>query len=248
MVAPYHLQLSAILRKEIQSGRFKQGDPFTTERQLEERFGVSSTTARRAIQTLVQEGYLYRRVGKGTFVRRPKFEEPLGALCSFFQETEALGLEPSAELLAAERRPADPIVAEKLGIVPEETVFWTRRVLKIGDEPVAVSDSYFPTDIGAIVSQGDLETTPVFKVIEDRIGTQAHESETIIEAGAAKTKEANLLHVPKGSPVLIMERTVYAVNGKPLWINRYVHRSDRYRFRTRTIRNSSKRILADEKE
>ncbi len=248
MVAPYHLQISELLRKEIQSGGFSQGDPFTTERQLEERFGVSSITVRRAIQTLVQEGYLYRRVGKGTFVRRPKFEEPLGAVCGFFQETEALGLEPSAEVLAVEELPADPATAEKLGMEPEEPVFWLRRVLRIGEETVALSDSYFPRAIGAVLSNCDLETTPIFKAIEDHLGTRAHESETVIEAGAAGAKEAILLGVPKGSPVLVMERTVYAVDGKPLWVNRYVHRSDKYRFRTRNLRGSAKRVLAEETE
>lgn len=248
MVAPYHQQISTLLRKEIQSGRFKQGDPFTTEKQLETRFGVSSTTVRRAIQTLVQEGYLYRRVGKGTFVRRPQFEEPLGALCSFFQETEAIGLEPSARVIGFEQQPAGVEIAGKLDISPQDPVCWLGRVLKIGDDPVAVSDSYFPTAIGDLISQDDLEITPIFKAVEDHTGARAHESETIIEAGAAETKEANILRVPEGFPVLIMERTVYAINGKPLWVNRYIHRSDKYRFRTRNIRNSSKRVLADGEE
>jgi GntR family transcriptional regulator len=248
LVAPYHLQISTLLRQEIQSGRYKQGDPFTTEKQLETRFGVSSTTARRAIQTLVQEGYLYRRVGKGTFVRRPQFEEPLGALCSFFQESEAIGLTPSATITGFERRPADATIADKLGIFPEDSVYWLGRILKIGDDPVALSDSYFTAEIGDLISRDVFEHNPIFEAVESHTGARAHESETLIEAGAAKAKEADILRVPEGFPVLIMERTVYAINGKTLWTTRYIHRSDKYRFKTRNIRNSSKRVLADERE
>ncbi len=248
MAEPYHQQLSTILRKEIQSGRFKQGDPFLTERQLQERFGVSSTTVRRAIQTLVQEGYLYRRVAKGTFVRRPKFEEPVGPLCGLFDEMAARGLRVEAEMLASEQQRADPATAEKLGLVPGATVYRLKRVLRVEGETVAVSDSYFPTDIGAVVVQGDLASTPIFRAIEDRLGSKVHETETTIEAGAARTKDASLLGVPKGSPVLIVERVVYAVDGRALWLSRYVHRSDKYRYRTRMIRSSTKRVLDGDEE
>lgn len=52
----------------IGRGEYEPDRPFVTQREVCERYSVSSTTAVRALNDLVAEGYLVRRRGKGTFV------------------------------------------------------------------------------------------------------------------------------------------------------------------------------------
>jgi len=55
--------------------RFARGDRFFTEDELCEQYNVSRPTVRQALQLLVDEGYLTRHQGKGTFVDRiPKID------------------------------------------------------------------------------------------------------------------------------------------------------------------------------
>lgn len=56
------------LAREIESGRWEAGTVFPSEAQLLERFEVSRPTLVRSLRALVDEGYLYRQQGKGTFV------------------------------------------------------------------------------------------------------------------------------------------------------------------------------------
>lgn len=56
--------------QEIKKGVFKPGDKIYSEGDLKKKYNVSSTTVVRALQDLVIEGYLIRRQGEGTFVRR----------------------------------------------------------------------------------------------------------------------------------------------------------------------------------
>lgn len=56
----------------IRAGDFSVDEPFTTQRQIREQYGVSSTTAVRALRSLADEGYLERLRGRGTFVRTPR--------------------------------------------------------------------------------------------------------------------------------------------------------------------------------
>ncbi|MBD0420224.1 GntR family transcriptional regulator [Streptomyces sp. TRM S81-3] len=52
----------------IARGEYRPDAPFTTRREICERFEVSMGTAVRVLNELVQEGVLVRRRGRGTFV------------------------------------------------------------------------------------------------------------------------------------------------------------------------------------
>jgi DNA-binding FadR family transcriptional regulator len=60
--------ISARLRQAIESGMFAHGDQLPTERQLTLALGTARSTVRKALDQLVQEGLVVRRVGSGTFV------------------------------------------------------------------------------------------------------------------------------------------------------------------------------------
>jgi DNA-binding LacI/PurR family transcriptional regulator len=63
--------VKATLRDSIARGEYAPDEPFVTQRQIVERFGVSTTTAVRALNDLVAEGLVVRRRGRGTFVALP---------------------------------------------------------------------------------------------------------------------------------------------------------------------------------
>lgn len=244
-VGPLHYQLSKKLQEEINFRKFKQGDLFTTEKSLMERFGVSSTTVRRALQDLVQKGYLYRRVGKGTFVRRPYFEESIGALSTFFEEMEARGLKPTSDILSVQIVDAEKSIAEKLQVKESESIYFIKKLLLADGEPIAILESYWPLYIGNFLVQYDLTTTGMFRIVENIMGIKLGEAEATIEAGSATASEAHLLGVQKGEPLLVMKRVVYSTDGKTVNTSRFAYRGDKYKYRARMIRNSEKLIQRD---
>src|SRR5580700_10668919 len=65
---PVRDQLRAMLAAEIARGRHASGAKLPSERELAAAYGTSRTSIRQALDTLVQEGVLFRTVGKGTFV------------------------------------------------------------------------------------------------------------------------------------------------------------------------------------
>ncbi len=65
---PLYQQVKESLRAAVTRGDHPPGARFVTEREVCERFGVSTTTAVRALNALVAEGLLVRRQGSGTFV------------------------------------------------------------------------------------------------------------------------------------------------------------------------------------
>jgi DNA-binding LacI/PurR family transcriptional regulator len=63
--------VKASLRDSIARGEYAPDQPFVTQRQIVERFGVSTTTAVRALNDLVADGLVVRHQGRGTFVAPP---------------------------------------------------------------------------------------------------------------------------------------------------------------------------------
>ncbi|MFJ2642525.1 MULTISPECIES: LacI family DNA-binding transcriptional regulator [unclassified Streptomyces] len=65
---PLYRMVKRDLVADIDRGAYEADQPFISQREVCERFGVSSTTAVRALNELVTEGYLVRQRGRGTFV------------------------------------------------------------------------------------------------------------------------------------------------------------------------------------
>lgn len=69
MLPKYEIIKQDIIEK-INTGEFETGTKIYSEGELKRIYGFSNTTVVRALQDLVLEGYLIRRQGEGTYVRR----------------------------------------------------------------------------------------------------------------------------------------------------------------------------------
>ena len=69
---PLYQRITDALAAEIEAEGLKPGDQLPSETELMERFGVSRVTVRHALSQLVNRGLIYRRKGKGSFVRDPE--------------------------------------------------------------------------------------------------------------------------------------------------------------------------------
>ena len=67
-IAPY-LQLAAILREQIRSGKIPVGRRIPSQRYLAQEYDLSHNTVNKAIEVLKGEGLVERAPGRGMFVR-----------------------------------------------------------------------------------------------------------------------------------------------------------------------------------
>ncbi|MFA7184749.1 MAG: GntR family transcriptional regulator [Victivallales bacterium] len=65
---PKYYQVMELLKKEIDSGKFKRGQALPSNPQLMQKYAVSQNTVRQAIASLVHKGLVYTDHGRGTFV------------------------------------------------------------------------------------------------------------------------------------------------------------------------------------
>ena len=97
----YH-QILLGLTEQIESGEIGVGDRLPSEADLVSDFGVSRTTARRALDELRRQGLVRREPGRGTFLASPRLRSNLAYLHSFTEEIERWGYTPGARLISRE--------------------------------------------------------------------------------------------------------------------------------------------------
>lgn len=236
---PLHEQLKDILKQKIAEGEFKPGETLPGERQLMHTYGVSRVTVRQAIGELVNEGWLYRQHGRGTFVAPRRIERPLARLLGVAEELILEGLEVSIKVLEATRREPLPEIRQQLGLKEGEQVFYVLRLISTGLEPLLLDFSFFPPPVGQILKGIDLSKDLICTHLE-LYGYKISRGVQWISASRASPEEAQYLQCKKGSPVLVVRRITYVEGELPISVSRTVYRADRYEYRVNLYRHPLK--------
>lgn len=69
---PLYAQIANDIKEKISSGEFKIGEQLKSHKELAREYDVSLITIKSALSNLIDDGFLFSRVGKGTFVAEQK--------------------------------------------------------------------------------------------------------------------------------------------------------------------------------
>jgi GntR family transcriptional regulator len=220
---PAHAQIEAALELAIERRRLAPGDRLPAERVLAQRFGVSRMTLRQALGELERHGLLVRSKGRygGTFVAEPKLE--LAGTSALSDQLRDLVLAAGARVLSAVERAAKPH-ERKLG----RRVYAIERVRLANGQPVALEGGAYSFDLYPGLIDQPL-TGSLYELIRARYKDVPVRAEERLEPALAQPTDAEALSVDAGAPVMLVERTAYAANGRAVEISRDIFRGDRIR-------------------
>lgn len=234
--SPYYRWLEEVLREDIAQGVYKPGDALPTEHELMRRYKLSSTTVRRAVRDLVIEGWIYRKAGKGTFVKRNKLEERLGRLTSFAEEMQSRNITPQFKLVRAEATVPPYEVRQALKLSPKQPAYLIERIQLANNEPIAVARGYWILELGEQLAKHDLNRVPLYQIVENDLHTPLVEADESISAASADADLARKLGVARHTPLLVRRRLTYTAEMRPVEYTTTFYRSDQYEYKIRLAR------------
>src|SRR5215467_9984585 len=202
---PLYAQVEAILVFGIADGTFPPGSQLPNEDELIERYAVSRTTIRQTIQNLMRRGMVEIRRGKGTFVLQPKITQELTELSGFVEDMQSLGRRASARLLDKQVVPSTESVARQLALPPATPVVRIQRVRLADNTPLSFDETYLPRAIGEKIMENNLETEPIFSLLEQKYDTPLIEAEYRLEAVSADVTVAQALGIGAGRPIFLID-------------------------------------------
>src|SRR5215467_9390383 len=156
---PAYQRIQLSIRKRIDGGQLRPGDPVSSERDLAKLHEVSLMTARHALASLEREGVVERRRGVGTFVSSPKIH--FNKLMSYTEQMAARSLSPTSRIILAKLIDNEPDAAARLALPPTTELIKLERVRSASDEPFALETCYlsaqdFPGLLDAPLSRDSL--------------------------------------------------------------------------------------------
>src|ERR1700722_9810673 len=200
---PLYAQVENVIIDRISNGSWPPDSRLPSEDSLVQEYAVSRTTIRAAIQSLIQRGLVEIRRGKGTFVTHPKITQELTELTGFVEDMQALGRHATAKVLDQQVVPANQVVARELALPQGAPVVRIQRVRLADGLPLSFYETYLPKEMGEKVMSDNLETEPVFSLLERKYSTPLLEAEYRLEAICADATVGRALGLEGGSAIFL---------------------------------------------
>lgn len=226
---PRYRQIINYYAELIDSGKLVEGEQMPTEGEIGSLFNVSRITVRQALDELSRTGRIAKMQGRGSFVAARKTDLQLNHLLGFSEEMRQLGLTPSTRIIEKSILRPNEQVAHALKISTTQQILYILRVRCANDVPTAVEAVHIPFHRFPTLEQLDL-TTSLYSLLYDHFGLQAGSATQSIQAGKATRREAELLEMRTGEPVLNITRISYDMAGQPFENVLSAYRGDRYVF------------------
>ncbi len=227
---PLYVQLKESIRSSILNGVLKYGDKIPTEIELSEIHKISRITVRKAILELVEEGYLIKKQGKGTFVSKPKIERKIVHFLSFSEACKANGLKASSKVIKKEIIPPTPKDKEKLQLDDDDAMIYIQRVRYGGESPVMLENNYFSYKKYHFLLNENLDES-LYRTLEEKHDIKpAHSGELSLEIVRATEDQTELLKVATGEPLFYMDTVIYDEREHPVHIGKQYIIGEGYKF------------------
>ncbi|MCG5456777.1 GntR family transcriptional regulator [Micromonospora sp. PSH03] len=237
--------LAALLREAIQRGDYAEGSTLPKQDEIAAEHGVNINTVRQAVRLLEAEGLVTPVRRRGTVVRPRMAMKRLGTdryakskwksgLVAFAADREATGRAwaPGDQTNEVRLTKADAETADALGLATGAPVYERTRLVKEAEVPTHTLTSYYrPEDVEG-TSLVDPTPGPAgrgggFAILTGR----GQEPDTITETVHARMptpEETQLLRLPAGEPVMVLQRTTFTESGRPVEFARGVHAASRF--------------------
>lgn len=139
---------------------------------LAKAYKVSLMTMKRALDTLVSEGYIIRRRGSGTLVRDWK-QNRLPHMYSLKGNFHDYGKALSSKIISFTVEHPNAEVAEKLGIAEEDFVYCITRLRILNNRPIIMEYTFMPLEVIPGLKREHLKTS-IYAYISEELGRKVH--------------------------------------------------------------------------
>ena len=222
---PLYFQVTAQLEAAIDAGQLAPGDRLPNEIELAVTLGLSRPTMRRALEELVGKGLLVRKRGYGTEVASSQVHRRV-ELTSLYDDLDTAGQHPTTDVLKFDPASVNAAAAAAVGAAASAPLVYVERLRYADGRPLALMHNWLPPAY-ADISKDELASDGLYRILRSR-GVQPQVAKQRITAHAASQREARLLKIRRGRPLIAMQRTAYDADGQVIEFGDHVYRADGY--------------------
>lgn len=205
---------------QIKDGTYQPNAQLPSIEALCERYEVSKITIKKALDELEAAGFISRRRGSGSFVKRvlaPEHKvafETSGQMGGLTAERAGTKAKITSEVHEFSVVSPPPDVARMLGIEADQFVYHVVRTRFADGEPHATEYTYMPIDAIPNLRLKHLESS-IYRYIEGELGLKIASAHRIVRAVLPTADECSWMSLGAGEPLLEVEQIGFLDDGTP---------------------------------
>lgn len=188
--------------EQIENGYLKPGDRILTEVQLQKEFQVSRITVRKAISDLVEQDYLVKIQGKGTFVKNSDYHPmqlfSLSDLCQLQKK------KLTSEVLSCQMISTHPKYSQ---LLQDDKVIEIIRLRKVNGVPIMIETTYFSSQYSFLLTANLSQS--LYKILKEHLIYPHHKGINEVSIHQLDPQQAKLFNVHEQMSVIHHIGTVY---------------------------------------
>lgn len=227
---PLYYQLRTLLKKEIERRTWKEEEMIPSEKEISASCCISVGSVRKAIDSLVQDGILFRKQGKGTFVVKQDFRLTYIRFFHSSGKESKHDIMPVSEVLTVNIESPQPDVKQILKLGNTDRVIVVKRLRRRKDVPVLLEILFLPKRYFPSFNRSDFAEDPLYPMYNKKYRVFVIGADDYYEPKVANAKEAEALGIQPGDPVIFIERISYTHGDKPVEYRKCTGRGDLFRY------------------
>ncbi len=228
-IPKYH-RIAQDMIQMIREGNLELGARIPSENEIIRTYGVSNTTARKALQEIEHAGWVVKVKGRGTFVENNKVERSADKILSFTRNMLQAGRKPSTRLLDARvlaKGYSSTVNGRRYAI--KHPVFKIHRLRLADDLPVMLEVRYISMAFCPAIDKKDLEGS-LYEMYEKDYKLHLREINQMLSIVMLSAEVMEFFDLAEPVPAFRVEGVTFCGKGMILEMEDSLYRGDQYRF------------------
>ncbi|AFM40713.1 transcriptional regulator [Desulfosporosinus acidiphilus SJ4] len=217
------------LMSSIGSGKYNAHDRLPSENEIADQYNVPRITARKAYERLEELGYIYKKHGKGSYVkdRYQQIELVLTGDVSFSQKMTEKGYNFQSKTIFCKEIKYNEKIYNYLETAKEDKIFKVGRLRYIDHQPIALHISYVAKSVFHDIDEVGKDITSMFQYYHSKGYTEFISKPSILSVSFPTESQRKLFNCPFLIPLLVLESgCMDKETGKVLEYLKIYYRSD----------------------
>lgn len=223
----YPIELQRRFEQTVVQGRYAEGEVVPLEG-LAAQFQAPADQMRRVALTAHRKGLVARVQDE------PDTFQILGLpqtdFASVFTHTAKAGFKPTSLVRDVVVEPANPQVAERLKVKTGSPVYRYVRTRNVDGQPLANQTNYMPFAVCPGLEDDDVSRYSFQRLLEEKYFAVLVEMQEDYALIPSTDQDREVLALPEGAPVLVVDRIALSATGWPLVWAMIRIRPDRYNY------------------
>ena len=215
---PVTIKINQIIRERVKNGSYRPGSRLPSELELAGEFGVSRSTLRIAVNSLVTEGVIIRKHGNGSFINQHavQFNTQLQNLWSFPQLIRESGRTPEIRYLNGFFRQSTKSEEAVLELDSPQPVYILQRLFLADNFPAIHSTNIIPSALFVAANPILDSQLSIYEILSDYCNLDLIYSVSDLHAAPVPEDVNKHLQISSERSVIVFNDVFYTKDSQPV--------------------------------